>query len=132
MTVKKEKPSMDLWLEEAKKDPEAAKVGMYLVHNGTVRQTAKAKVRSGDETAEDVKGMYFEYDAAKLAALEAEARSMEGIYYIRTWLNSGQLEVGDDIMYVLVGGDIRPNVIDCLQHLVGRIKNECVVEREIV
>ena len=132
MTVKKEKPSMDLWLEEAKKDPDAAKVGMYLTHNGTVRRTAKAKVRSGDETAADVTGMYFEYDAGKLAEVTEEARAMEGICYIRTWLNEGYLEVGDDIMYVLVGGDIRPHVIDCLQYLVGRIKNECVVERETV
>ena len=41
-----------------------------------------------------------------------------------------QLEVGDDIMYVLIGGDIRPNVVDALQFLVGKIKNECVTEIE--
>ena len=56
---------------------------------------------------------------------------MDGIGYLRVWLNEGHLEVGDDIMYVLVGGDIRPHVIDALQYLVGRIKNECVVETEI-
>ena len=39
--------------------------------------------------------------------------------------------MGDDIMYVLIGGDIRPNVIDALQKLVGRIKNEMVQEIEI-
>ena len=33
---------MDAWLEEAKKDPSAQKCGMYLVHNGTVRASAKA------------------------------------------------------------------------------------------
>ena len=33
---------------------------------------------------------------------------------------------------VLIGGDIRPHVVDALQALVGTIKNECVseVERE--
>ena len=56
---------------------------------------------------------------------------MDGIYYIRVWLNEGQLTVGDDIMYVLVGGDIRPHVVDALQALVGRIKSECVVETEL-
>ena len=56
---------------------------------------------------------------------------MEGIYYIKVWLNQGELEVGDDIMYVLIGGDIRPNVVDCLQALVGKIKNEMVSEVEI-
>jgi len=39
--------------------------------------------------------------------------------------------MGDDIMYVLIGGDIRPRVVDALHYLVGRIKNECVVETEI-
>ena len=56
---------------------------------------------------------------------------MEGIYYIRVWLNEGLLEPGDDIMYVLLGGDIRPHVIDGLQYLVSRIKSECVTETEL-
>jgi molybdopterin synthase catalytic subunit len=56
---------------------------------------------------------------------------MDGIYYIRVWLNEGELTMGDDIMYVLIGGDIRPRVVDALQYLVGRIKNECVVETEL-
>jgi molybdopterin synthase catalytic subunit len=55
---------------------------------------------------------------------------MEGIYYIKVWLNDGELSVGDYIIYVLIGGDIRPHVVDALQYLVGRIKNECVTETE--
>ena len=42
----------------------------------------------------------------------------------------GELAVGDDIMFVLVGGDIRPHVIGALQQLVGTLKNECVTELE--
>ena len=34
-------------------------------------------------------------------------------------------------MYVLLGGDIRPHVIDALQFLVGRIKSQCVEETEL-
>jgi len=34
-------------------------------------------------------------------------------------------------MYVLIGGDIRPHVVDALQYLVSRIKDECVTEEEI-
>ena len=56
---------------------------------------------------------------------------MDGIHYIRVWLNEGELTLGDDIMFVLVGGDIRPHVIDALQTLVGTLKNECVTEREL-
>ena len=124
-------PSIDQWLKEAKNDPSAAKIGMYLAHNGIVRETAKAKVRFNEENTKPVVGMHFSYDREKLAAVINEGYSLPGIYYIKAWLNEGELKVGDDIMYVLIGGDIRPNVVDALQHIVSRIKNECVVEKEI-
>ena len=75
--------------------------------------------------------MLFSWDREKTAAAIAEAERMEGISIIRVWMNEGELTVGDDIMYVLVGGDIRPHVIDALQALVGRLKNECVTETEL-
>ena len=131
MEMKKEIPSMDAWLKEAKQDESAAKIGMYLVHNGIVRQTAKAKVRFGEENASDVTGMNFSYDQKKVDEAIAETYKLDGVYYIKVWLNEGNLQVGDDIMYVLVGGDIRPHVIDALQHLVGKIKSECVSETEL-
>ena len=131
MKSKKESPSMDAWLKEAKQDASANKIGMYLVHNGIVRQSAKAKVRQGAENTKPVTGLVFSYDQAKVDAAIAETYKMDGIYYLRVWLNEGQLTVGDDIMYVLVGGDIRPHVVDALQALVGKIKSECVVETEV-
>ena len=129
--MKKTPPSMDAWLKEAKAHESAPQIGMYLVHNGTVRQTAKAKVRYGEENTQDVTGMIFSYDAEKVDAVVADTYKQEGIYYIKLWLNEGRLSMGDDIMYVLIGGDIRPRVVDALQYLVGRIKNECVTETEL-
>lgn len=123
-------PSMDEWLREAKQDARASECGMFLTHNGVVRETARAKVREGDETTKPVTGLFFSYDEEKVNAAIEKTYGMDGIYYIRVWLNDGELNVGDDIMYVLVGGDIRPHVIDALQSLVGTIKNECVVEKE--
>lgn len=128
--VKKPSPSMDAWLREAKADPSAEKIGMYLTHNGVVRKTARAQVRSGDETAAPVRGMLFSYDKEKVEAAVAETYKLDGVYYVRVWLNEGELSVGDDIMFVLVGGDIRPHVIDALQYLVGKLKTECVSEQE--
>ena len=124
-------PSMEQWLKEAKAHPSAANIGMYLVHNGTVRQTAKAKVRMDDDQAAPVSGMLFSYDEKKLEEAVAKTYTMDGIYYIKVWLNQGELRVGDDIMYVLIGGDIRPHVIDALQFLVGTIKSTCVEEIEL-
>lgn len=124
-------PSMDAWLAEAKRHESAPKIGMYLTHNGVVRQSARAKVRLGAEDTKPVTGMYFAYDREKVDGVIADTYKMEGIYYIKVWLNEGELTLGDDIMYVLVGGDIRPHVVDALQYLVGRIKSECVTETEI-
>ncbi len=134
--MSKKSPSMNAWLEEAKKDPSAQKCGMYLVHNGTVRVSAKAVVRDliPDEEKEKmaaVSSLDFSYDAEKVEEAIRQTYQMEGIFYIKVWLNDGILQVGDDIMYVMIGGDIRPHVVDALQALVGTIKNTCVVEQEI-
>ena len=124
-------PSIDQWLKEAKAHESAPKIGMYLTHNGTVRQTAKAQVRFGEENTKPVTGMIFSYDEEKVNGVIEDAYKLEGIYYIRVWLNEGELKTGDDIMYVLIGGDIRPRIVDALNYLVGRIKDECVVEKEL-
>ncbi|MEG1493656.1 MAG: molybdopterin biosynthesis protein [Gordonibacter sp.] len=124
-------PSIDQWLKEAKQDPQAPQCGMYLAHNGIVRITPKQQVREGIKGLGDVAQVEFSYDAAGVAAAEKEALTWPGVYYVRTWLNEGVLGVGDSIMYVLIGADIRPNCIDALQKLVGKIKTELVVEKEI-
>ena len=129
------RPSMDQWIEEAKQDPSSQMCGMYLFHNGTVRTTPKAVVRNlpDAENAADLEviGMDFSYDQEKVEQAREKALKLPGIYYVRIWLNEGVLKTGDDIMLVLIGGDIRPNVVECLQTLVGEIKNYCVTEKEI-
>ena len=127
----KQKPSVDQWLKEAKASPDADKVGMYLIHNGVVRATARSLVREGDPDAKPVKGMLFSCDSVKADAAIEEARMMEGVFFIRAWVNEGELRVGDDIMLVLIGADIRPHAVQALEKLVGRIKNECVTEKEV-
>lgn len=127
---RKASPSMDQWIKEAKLDPSAPKIGMYLFHNGVVRETPRAMVRDGDKSAGPVNGMLFSYDEEKVKAAVSDTYGLDGIYYVRTWLNEGRLNVGDDIMYVLIGGDIRPHVTAALDYLVGRLKSECVKEIE--
>ena len=126
-----QEPSIDQWLKQAKQDPKAAQCGMFLAHNGIVRITPKKLVREGVEGLGDVAQVEFSYDAEGVAAAEQEALTWPGVYYVRTWLNEGVLDVGDSIMYVLIGADIRPNCIDALQKLVGKIKTDLVVEKEI-
>ncbi len=124
-------PSVDAWLAEAKAHESAPRVGMYLTHNGTVRELPKKQVRQGIDDGTKVCGMDFSYDHEAVEALAVEALEWPGIEYVKVWLNEGHLEVGDDIMYVLIGGDIRPNVVDALQRLVGHVKEHLVQEIEI-
>ena len=127
----KRAPSVDLWLREAKAAENAGQCGMYLVHSGTVRRTARAAVRDGAENAAPVTGMLFSFDAEKAARAVEEARRMPGIFHVRVWLNEGRLAPGDDVMLALVGGDIRPHVVDALQRLVETLKTQCVSEEEL-
>lgn len=129
--AKREAPSMDAWLREAKASEKLARTGMFLIHNGVVREDARARVRDGDGGAKPVKGIRFSSDPEKVRKATEEALALPGIFYARVWLNEGELAVGDDIMYVMIGGDIRPHVIEALQFLVGKIKSECVTEQEI-
>ncbi|MGI5976672.1 MAG: molybdenum cofactor biosynthesis protein MoaE [Candidatus Limivicinus sp.] len=128
---KKAAPSMDEWMREAKSSADAGKCGMFLFHNGVVRNTAKAQVRGNAEDCAPVTGMNFSYDANLVRAAVERARRLPGIYYVRVWLNEGRLKVGDDLMLVLIGGDIRPRVLEALSSLVAEIKDNCVSEKEI-
>ena len=124
-------PSIETWLREAKASPDGAKCGMYLFHNGVVRATPKRLVRGGEQTDRVVKAVQFSFDPEKAKQAAARARQMPGIYHVRVWLNRGTVRVGDDLMLVLVGGDIRPHVIDALQTLVAELKTVCVCEQEL-
>ena len=123
-------PSLDAWLAEAKARPEAGRIGMYLFHSGVVRETPRAEVREGKKDAPAVTGMRVSFDPAALERAVGETKQLPGISYARAWLNAGTLRVGDPIMLVLVGGDIRPHVVDALQSLVGKLKTVCIKEEE--
>lgn len=129
-------PDMTAWLSEAKQSENAEMIGMYLTHNGVVRATPRHTVRGTAAPAAapdrgDVVAIDFSYDAEGLERALQEALSWEGVYYVRAWLNEGRVEVGDSLMYVMIGADIRPHAIDALERLVGHIKSDLVQEEEL-
>ncbi len=128
--MERNSPSLEQWLREAKAEAGASGVGMYLIHNGIVRETARARVRQGDINAKPVRSMVFSYDEAAVANAVEQTKNMEGIGCVRVWLNQGRLQVGEDLMVLLVGGDIRPHVIAAMDALLHRIKTHCVTEKE--
>jgi len=121
---------LNLWLSEAKKEAAALGCGMYLIHNGVVRITSKKQAREGIPCP-PVLSMDFSWDEEKLSEVLNEASSMPGILYVKAWLNKGLLSPGDDLMVLMVGGDIRPHVMACMDRLLDRIKTEVVTEQEL-
>jgi molybdopterin synthase catalytic subunit len=114
---------IDQWLQDVKREYRDKELGMILVHNGIVRATSKDRKK--------VRGMNLSWDTEKLDALIREFKKKAGIAAIRVWINKGELMVGDDIMYVLVAGRFRTDVLPVLGDLVYRLKNEVIKETEI-
>jgi molybdopterin synthase catalytic subunit len=109
-------------IERIKARPDAGGIGMILSHQGIVRGSSRA--------GEPVRGMRLHVDQRRFDEAMAEARTWPGVVAVDGWVNEGDLEVGDDIMKVIVAGDIRENVFGALQKLVGTIKKEVVTESE--
>lgn len=110
------------WMEEIKAKSPSERLGMILVHNGIVRATSKK--------GEPVRGMLLTYDKELLQSLIAEYGQKEGIAGIKVWINDGQLEIGDDIMLVLVAGRFRTDVLPVFENLIRDIKTRVVREEE--
>jgi molybdopterin synthase catalytic subunit len=114
---------IEKWIKDIKTRSDFDDLGMILVHNGIVRATSR--------DGKLVKGMHLSYDKGKLSELLGEMGRREGIVEVRAWINEGRLKIGDDIMYALVAGRFRTDVIPVLEELVSRIKKEIVSETEI-
>lgn len=99
-------------------------VGMILVHNGTVRGWSRQDRSS--VTAVEVRA-----DTDRIAALRQEFLQSPGIYDIVIEANSGLLKPGDDLLFIVVAGDIREHVKPVLSELLERIKSEAVSKNEM-
>lgn len=111
-------------IAELKEDPAFAEnVGMVLVHNGVVR--AWSRKDKGTVTAIEVTP-----DLQKIEAIRREFEQKPGIYKVLVEAKSGLLKPGDDLLFIVVCGDIRENVKPVLADLLDRIKAEAVTKSE--
>ena len=111
-------------IAELKKDPEFAKnVGMILVHNGIVRGWSR-----GDGASVSEMEVVNDYD--KIEQIRKEVESMEGIYKVVVEARGGVMKPGDDVLFLIVCGDIRENVKPALAILLDRVKSEAVTKKE--
>ncbi|MDX9715655.1 MAG: molybdenum cofactor biosynthesis protein MoaE [Dissulfurispiraceae bacterium] len=113
---------IDNWIKEIKKEADPDELGMILAHNGLVRSTSR--------DGKPVKGVKLSADHAKLDQLIDQYRAKKGIQAVKVWINEGDLDIGDTIMYVVVAGRFRTDVLPALESLVSSIKKEVVTEQE--
>jgi molybdopterin synthase catalytic subunit len=115
--------NINLLIEKVKQHPDYPKAGMILCHNGVVRNNS----RNGKK----VSGLSISIDHEKLEKIIAENKKKEGIIEILIHIvQNKKLLVGDDIMYLVVAGDIRENVIDVLTKTLNQIKSSVTKKTE--
>jgi molybdopterin synthase catalytic subunit len=107
---------IDRMIKAVKGHPDSKKMGMIASHMGLVRVTSL----NGDT----VKGIDVRFDREAIDAIIEDTKQMPGIIEVLVETCDGQLNVGDDIMAVVVGGDIRDRVFPALIKTVERIKKE--------
>lgn len=113
---------IDKWIAEIKQQADPEELGMILVHNGIVRATSK--------DGRVVEGMNLSVDQAMLQDLIKQYSSREGITAVKAWINEGALTIGDTIMFVLVAGRFRTDVLPAFESLISAIKKDVVREKE--
>ena len=112
-------------IAELKSRPDYADhVGMLLIHNGTVRSWS----RKDHTTVHRIK---VTPDHDKIEELRQSYCNREGIYEIIIETREGLLSPGDDLLFIIVAGDIRENVKPVLAELLDRIKAEAVEKEEM-
>jgi len=108
---------MDLthMINTIKNHPAYHRAGMILCHNGVVRDTS----RDGRK----VSGLTLSVDHEKLRQVVETYKRKPGIIEILVEIAENRnLAVGDDVMLLVVAGDIRENVITVLNDTLNAIK----------
>lgn len=110
-------------VQEIKQHPDYPKAGMILCHNGVVRETS----RDGRQ----VSGLAVSVDWQKLDEIIAAQKKRHGIVEILIEINEGtDLAIGDDVMFIVVAGDIRETVLSVLTDTLNQVKSTVTSKTE--
>lgn len=118
------KISMDELIARIKAHPNFAKAGMILCHNGVVRGVDRAG-------AKGVQKLHVEVVPEKIGEILSWGETLPGVVAVLAEALEGELNVGDDVLYVVVAGDIRENVLDAMRQILDRLKSEGFRKREV-
>jgi len=110
-------------IETIKRHPHYDRVGMILCHNGVVR----GALRDGRR----VSGLNITVDYEQLRNVIENHKKRPGIIEILVKIaENKKLSVGDDVMFLVVAGDIRENVIKVLSEAIDDIKSTVIKKTE--
>lgn len=116
--------NIDKVVDDLKKLPGfAEKVGMVLVHNGTVREISR-------QSSSKIKFIDVNPDYKKMDAICRELEERDGIFRIVAEARSGRLMPGDDLLLLVVAGNYRENVLAVMTELLDRVKSEAIRKKE--
>jgi molybdopterin synthase catalytic subunit len=113
---------MEALHQKLKRHPRSSEMGMIASHRGLVRATS----RSGSP----VRGLSIRFDSTIVKSIVDEIKRRPGIIEVLVDFNEGDLAVGDDVMVVLVAGDIRENVFPVLVDAVNLLKSKAAIKEE--
>lgn len=112
-------------LQELKQRPGFSEhVGMMLVHNGVVRGWSR-------KDHAPVGKIVVRHDKERMDAICHEMESRPGIFAVLAEAADGERLPGDDLLFLVVAGDIRENVKAVFAELLDRIKSEAVIKEEL-
>jgi molybdopterin synthase catalytic subunit len=111
-------------IQKAKSHPHIEKAGMILCHNGIVR----AWDRDG---AKKVRSVRVAFDQQKIEEVRSWAESQPGIVCVLMEAFEGELKVGDDLLFIVIAGDIRENVLSAMRDVIDKAKATAVQKTEI-
>jgi molybdopterin synthase catalytic subunit len=99
-------------------------VGMLLIHNGVVRAWSR-KDRS------KVSRIQVTPDYDKIEEIRKDFEKKPGIFRILVQANEGVLMPGDDLLFIIVAGDIREHVKTVLSDILDALKSRAISKKEI-
>ena len=109
-------------IQTLKEHPDYSKMGMIASHLGVVRGNSL--------NGQEVTGIEVRYDQKTIDKILSETKEMPGIIDVLVEISTGHLNVGDDIMAVVVGGDTREHVFPALMAAVNSIKTYGAKKKE--
>ncbi len=110
-------------IQTIKEHPDYPKMGMIASHLGVVRGTSL--------NGRPVTGIKVVFEEDAIHKTISDVEGMPGIVKVIIETNEGSLNVGDEIMAVVVGGDTREHVFPALMTAVDRIKTESSRKKEL-